>query len=253
MIFESLSNIEFMDIIIISSHLLVIGFLFITGLLFFVKSRDKAPNIKKYLIGIILFMIFYGISRLVMFVFELTSDPFIWQLTPAETDTLIANNSDFRFRYNIFWYTGTILGAIAFFIILFDLETFILQKKTHYILSGFLAIVYIFGLSLGASGAGEITIGKFLLYLSGIAPLFVPITYFFFAYKSSGITQKRALGAGAGFTVFFMGIGLNSTMGKAIFIFLLASESMGVYFSYILYGVLSIIGLIIFLKSIHYD
>ncbi|MGV9171412.1 MAG: hypothetical protein ACOC44_15360 [Promethearchaeia archaeon] len=253
MISENLANIESVDIIVIACHLTVLGALFITGLLFFGKSRDKTPNIKNYLIGITLFMLIYGVSRLVMFIFELTFDPFIWQLTPAETDQILANNPDLDLRYNIFWHVATILAAIAFFIILFDLETFILQKKTRYVLSAILAIIYILALSLGAAGAEKITIEKFLLSISGILPLFIPITYFFFAYKSSADTRKRAIGAGVGFIIYFMGIGLNSTMGKAIFIFLLSSEVVGVYVSYILYGTLAVVGLIIFLKSIHYD
>ncbi|MFO8018975.1 MAG: hypothetical protein R6U96_10090 [Promethearchaeia archaeon] len=254
MIFESLSNIEFIDVIIISCHLLVIGVLIITGILFYGKSRGKASNIKKYLKGIILFMLIYSVSRLVMFIFELTFDPFIWQLTPTETEIALTYDPNLNFRYSIFWYTGTILGAIAFFIILFDLETFILLKKTKYIPSAFLAIIYILGLSLGAVGAEQITLGKFFLSISAIFPLLIPITYFFFAYKSSGDTRRRAIGAGIGFTIFFLGIGLNSTMGKAIFIFLLSPEEIvGVYASYIMYAVLAIIGLIIFLKSIHYE
>src|SRR6056297_1325020 len=180
MLLDTLNNLELIDILVIIAHLSVILTFWAIGYLLLRKSKDKNEITKNYLIGISLFMILYGISRLLMFLFELQVDPFIWHLQPSETNQLLANNPDLSRKYDLYWYSGTAISALSMAIMLFELERHILKKKTKYGLSIFQVVTITLGLILGASSAEEVSFGKYMLYISSIPALFVPIIYLYY-------------------------------------------------------------------------
>ncbi|MHA1292716.1 MAG: hypothetical protein ACTSQJ_08635 [Promethearchaeota archaeon] len=250
MIFQDLINIETIDIIIIGCHLSVLFSLFLTGILFFVKSRNQDKIVQQYMNGIGLFMILYGIGRVFIFIFNISIEPFVWRLYPEQFTTKLEGDPNLLFRFQITWYFSMILSSIAVMILLIQLERYILEKKTKYILSFVQLALIILALTFGAIGGSEMTAGKIIVYLSSLPLLFIPLTYFYFAYKSSGITRKRAIGAGMGILIFFLGVAANTAAVKAIFIPYWGMNA--IYFSYIMFGILIPIGLTIYLKSIKY-
>jgi len=183
-----------------------------------------------------------------MFLFELQVDPFIWHLQPSETNQLLANNPDLSRKYDLYWYSGTAISALSMAIMLFELERHILKKKTKYGLSIFQVVTITLGLILGASSAEEVSFGKYMLYISSIPALFVPIIYLYYGFKTTGDSRKRAFKSAAGFMIFFLGSMVNSTLGKTISLNLFGEY--GVIINYLLYGILSSVGIVIYHKSL---
>lgn len=126
MIFERITSIDY---IFILCHLSVVGSLFTTALLFLFKSRKKDRSVQLYMYGIILFMLLYGIARLLFFIFELSVSPFPWNLSMNEANSILQNDATLYNLFIIIWYISTILSWFALFIFLFVLERYILEKK----------------------------------------------------------------------------------------------------------------------------
>jgi len=251
MILQNFSNLQPSDVIIIIFQVLAVVSLFITGVLFFLKARNKSETVKYYLWGIVTFVVCYGIVRLIMLLLELSVQPFPWQMSIEQANQLLANNPVLNERFMFVWYIQSILGAFGLFIFLFQLETYILEKKTKYLLSLSQLTFSILGLIVGATQITEITIGKIILYISFIIPAaFVPIIYFHFALITSGSTRARASGAGWGYLIFYAGIASTSQGLKEILESWLGQP--GIWLSYIMYGTLVAIGLIIFQLSVKY-
>ncbi len=243
-----MSNIEFIDVIVIICHLSVSLTLWILGGKLIKKSKGKPDITKNYILGISMFMLLYGISRIFMFYFELQSDPFIWYLLPDQTETLLNEDQSLSRIYDICWYSGTAISSFAIAILLYELEKHILQKKTKFVLTIFQIATITLGLIFGASSATEVGFGKYMLYISSIPALFIPVIFIYYAIKTAGDTQKRAALSAMGFILFFVGSALNSTLGKNISINLWGE--VGVLVNYILYGIFSSLGMIIYHKSL---
>jgi hypothetical protein len=111
-------------------------------------------------------------------------------------------------------------------------------------------ILLILALILGASSS-EVNIGKILLYLSSFTALTIPIIYFYIGIKTSGETRTRSMGAGVGFLIAFIGIIINTFLGRSIARFLLG-VFWGNIIANILYGGLVVIGLTVYYKYIKY-
>ncbi len=251
MILQNPISIDLIDIIIIICQVLVVSSLFLTGIIFFLKARNQSDSIKYYLWGIVAFMVCIGIVRLIMFIFELSVQPFPWQISIEQANQLLEENPVLNERFLFIWYIQSILGGFGLFIYLYQLETYILEKKSKYILCTSQLIFSILGLIIGAAQITEITFGKIILYISYIIPaVFVPFIYFHFARITTGSTRKRAIGAGIGYLIFYGGIASSSQGLKELL------ESFnglpGIWISYIMYGVLVTIGLIIFHLSVKY-
>jgi hypothetical protein len=156
----------------------------------------------------------------------------------------------FKFdRYDVIWRVSTAIGSIGLLIFLIGFESQILEKKTFFILSIIQGVTLTLSLILGAAG-DRVDIGKIVLYI-GLAPaLVVPFIYFGLAVKGFGAARTRALGAGFGFLLFYLGIAVNSSFGKTIFNYIWDLE--GMQFSYIIYAVLIAVGILIYMRSIRY-
>ena len=251
MLLQNLSNIQPIDVIIIICHSLVVASLFFTGIFFFLKARRQSEVTKHYLWGIVTFVFCYGIVRFIMFLFELSVDPFVWYISITEVNQILAENPVLNERFNFIWYIQSILGTFGLFIFLFQLETYILEKRTKYLLSICQLIFSILGLIIGAIQITEVTIGKIILYISYVIPAaFVPLIYFHFARITTGSTRNRALGAGIGYLIFYGGIAFSSQGLKEVLESIWGLQ--GIWFSYIMYGLLITIGLIVFLVSVKY-
>ncbi|MHA1490292.1 MAG: hypothetical protein ACTSRI_11635 [Promethearchaeota archaeon] len=253
MIFQNLSNILPMDIIIIICWLVVIISFVILSIFLIYKSKGKPKRIKYYLLVISIFFILYCVNRLIFFVHELTFEPnFVWSYTIAELNNVYESNPSLSENYSLYWRFATSVGSIGLLFFLIGLESHMLEKKSKFLLSIFQAIISTFSIMCGVSKGDELTIAKILLYIAILPALAVPFIYFYFAAKSKGAVRKRALGAGFGFLIFYIGIAINSSAGKNLFQFFYLVNINGILFSYILYGILVPVGLIIYAKSIKF-
>ena len=214
MLFQTL---QFIDIIIILCWLVVICSLAIAGLLFiFIKSKDKPKSFKSYLIAIGIFFILYSINRLIFFMHELFFDPMMWTISLEDYNNMMVPGSDKFIRYDIIWRISTAIGSIGLLIFLIQFESKILEKKSKFILSIIQGVTLILSLILGAH-ADQMTVGRYILYFGLIPALTVPLLYFYIGIKTSGDARKRAIGAGFGFLIFYIGVAANSSGGKSVF------------------------------------
>lgn len=231
------TNTDFLDTTHIITLLIVICSFLIIAILFSFKLKDKPRSAKNYIIGIILFMILYAISRTC----EL-SKIIIGLDDPYDTTLTIRT---------VLYLMSAIFGTVAVFILLVVLERYILEKKTKFIFSILTISFLILALIFNPSG-GPVNLGKFFLYLSSIPALSIPLIYFYFGYKTTGVTRKRAIEAGIGFLIAFLGIIMDSAIGTSLFSILLGNINYGLLVAYILFAICVPIGLIIYYRAIHY-
>ncbi len=250
MILRSFNNIELIDYLIIFILIEVIFIFFYLGFLFLKKAKDKQERIKIYLLCIAFFLILYGIDRIIFFLHEFLFENFVWSISPMDFSETLKNDSEKAFIYDIVWRIGTSIGSAGLLIFLLGFESKILEKKTKFIFSIIQCTTLVLSLIFGTT-ADEITIGRLILYFGLLPALAIPICYFYLGGKAKGIARKRAIGAGLGFLIFYLGVAVNSTAGKTIFYFILGGMT-GVYLSYIIYCVFVNLGLIIYMKSIQY-
>jgi len=173
----------------------------------------------------------------------------MWTIALEDYNNMMVPGSDKFIRYDIIWRISTAIGSIGLLIFLIEFESKILEKKSKFILSIIQGVTLTFSLILGAQ-ADRMTAGRYILYFGLIPALTVPLLYFYIGIKTSGDARKRAIGAGFGFLIFYIGVAANSSGGKSVFNFLAGLS--GLQFSYILYGIFISIGLIIYIKSIRY-
>ncbi len=240
-------KIELIDVIIIFCMVIVIIAMFLAGLIFYKESKGKSENYRKYLLGISLFLLLYGINRCIFFLHELFFDPFMWSM-PLDEYIYQMESTEWRFiRYDIIWRISTSIGSIGLFIFLYVFELQILEKRTHFILS----LIQLFSLAssviLGAA-SDKLTVGRIILYFGLLPALAVPFIYIYLGIKASGPTRKRAIGAGIGFLIWYVGISANSSAGKNLGFGYWGLS--GLQLMYILYAILNILGLYIYIKSI---
>jgi len=242
------------DIIIILCWLVVIGLMGFAGFHFIKISKDKSKPIRIYLICIGIFFTFYCINRIIFFLHELLFDPFMWSMTLQEYGATMNPDSPLfdliKFnRYDLLWRVSTGIGSAGLLIFLIGFESQILEKRSFFIFSIIQGATLVLSLILGASG-DQLNIGRYILYFGLLPALSVPIIYFILGIKAFGAARKRAIGAGLGFLIFYLGISANSSAGKSIFNFLWGLT--GLQLTYIIYGVFVTIGLLIYMKSIKY-
>jgi len=221
---------EIMSMINSTKFLLAIITFAVMGTLFLLKIRGKTGKIRNYLIGIVLFLFLYAVSRISEF-----------------SRTLVSGDTVFR---DVTWYLGAIFGAMALIPLLFVLEHIILEKKSKYIFTILSVAFFLLAIILDPSGSAT-SPGKIFLYLASAPALSVPFMYFYVGYKTSGDTRKRSIWAGIGFLVAFFGIIIDTALGNMIFDALLGDEIGGLATS-ILYMITLPLGMIIYYSSIKY-
>jgi len=198
----------------------------IFGILFLFKLKNKPPKIRNYLIGIVLFLFLYAISRSAELINDFIEDPGA-----------------------LLWYLGAIFGAISLLPLLFVLEFYIIEKKTKFIFTILSFVLFILAMILDPRASNSI--GKNLLYISSFPALTVPFMYFYVAYKTSGDTRKRSIGAGVGFLIAFFGIIVDTALGNLVFKALVGVEY-GNLVTAIIYMISIPTGLIVYYRSIRY-
>ena len=253
-------SIELMDWIVMVSYSIVVITFFSIGIIFIRKSKDKPNMIKKYILGIGIFFILYGISRITMFTFEWSFpivantmssgalDPgFIWNYSSDEIAAIFLTYQNINIYHDIIWRSTTGLGTIGLALLMFRLEQHILQKKAKFIFTiiEILSVIHALIVGVAESGKDEVTFVRLILYIGNAMMIVMPLIYLYLAFKTSGDTRKNALLATSGILIMFMGIIFNSSIGKSIF----AGQVM---VQYMLFGVFVLFGSIIYLRAIKY-
>lgn len=248
-ILQNLNNIRLIDVVVIACLLEIIVLFALLGIRFIYKSKDKLPRIKVFIIALGVFLLMYCANRTLFFLHELTFNPFVWSLDSNQYNQILGSNSTKARSYDIVWRISTGIGSYGLMIFLYALESKILEKKTHMIFTIFQGVTATLSIILGTS-ADNITIGRYILYFGLVPALAVPVCYFYLAKKASGGARIRAMGAGIGFLVFYIGMAINSSAGKAIFFYLMGIN--GIYISYISYCIVANIGLLLYIKCLQY-
>lgn len=250
MINQNLTSITIIDILIVLCHLTVILSFLLSGIYLFFKLKNKPKAQRDYLLGVSLFFILYGTARMIMFLFELTFEPFVWQIPVDKFNQIFRNNPELEIQHDIMWRLTTGIGGLGLVIIIYQLEKTILEMKTKYLFTIITIITIIPSLLLGVSGKDEITWVRIVLYTGNFIAVAIPLFYFYYAFKTQGETRKRALGAALGVFILFIGIVFNSSVGKTV---LNTSYGLpGLYLSYYLYALFVTIGIVIYMRSIKY-
>ena len=250
MIFQNLSNITPPDLIIMVIMVVVIIAFYFSGIFLIIKAKGKPERLRKYLFGISIFFILFGTGRVIMTLFEFFFDPFVWNIDINEFDAIFVANPDLFIIHDIVWRFTTTFGSLGLVFFIFQLENYILEKKTKFIFSILQVITVIPAVLFGTAGKDAIGPVIIILYIGNFLVIVVPFFYFYLAIKSTGITRKRAISAGIGMLIFFAGIVFNSSLGKGLF-----NNPFGIpglHFSYYLFGILVCLGLAIYLKSLQY-
>ncbi len=250
MILQNLSNIETIDYLIICCYSAVIAAFMISGIILVIRLKDKQKQIRNYLLGIALFFILYGIARIIMFLFELTFDPFVWRIDVNEFDKIFAEHPEIDARHEIVWRASTGIGTLGVVILMYQLELRILEKRTKFIFTILQIVSVIPALILGVEGKDEITVVRIILYAGNVLLLFIPLFYLYYAFKTTGETRKRAIGATMGIFILFFGVLFNSSIGKTLFNTTFGIQ--GLYITYYLFAICVVIGIVIYMKSIKY-
>ncbi len=250
MFFQNLASMELLDIIIIFCHISVIFTFMVSGIILFIKLKRKSPEIKNYLLGIGLFLFLYGFGHFFMFLYELTFDPFVWRVNINDFNAIYNTHPDLLLIYDITWRLKTAFGISGVIILFYQLEKRILIKKTKYLFTIIQAITLIPALIFGVSTKDDITIIRILIYLGNSMAIVIPFIYLYYAKKTTGDTRKRAIGAMIGMLLLFMGIIINGSIGKSLYFTLHGMD--GLYFTYYMFAFLTIVGILIYMKSIKY-
>lgn len=240
-----------MDYIIITFNLVAIGVMFGSSLFMFNKARNREGNARSYGLAIAFFFLFLGLHRIIFLIVELTfyNGP-MWNLLGHEISQIYQNNPDLATQTDINYRISSLLSMIGLAILTFELERYILDKKTKYIITILLACLQIPYFIFGDAQSFEISIIRIMFYIGTFLFLAIPLIYFYMASKTSGETKKRALAAGVGMGLAFFGIILVSTAGKLVLEALFGVN--GIHLGYIMHGIITSTGLILYLSSVKY-
>jgi hypothetical protein len=251
MLFQNLANIEFIDILMILSSILVCVTYFMGGCIFLLKTKDKSTDVRNYLLGIGLFFLLYGTDRLIFFLYELTFEPnFMWHYSNTQLQSMFQNNPELALRYDVVWRWAIGLGGLGLIILSYQIELYVMEKKTRFLITIIEIISIVIPLIFGLQQIYEVSIVRIILYTGNVLIMIIPLYYFYFAFKTVGITRKRAIGAGTGILIMFIGIFFSSSLAKSILDSALGID--GIYLAYLLFCIFTIIGTLIYSKSIHY-
>lgn len=211
----------------VNSIILVIIVLSVFIILFYLKSRGKDRTSQNYLYGIILFLVVYILSRFGEIFRIFVSSEFLW-------------------------YMENLVGIISIMLLIFIVELYVLEKKSKFILTLIQLIFLILAIIFRYFDVPfmGLTLGTWALYGSSAPALFIPAVYFFFAGKTSGETRKKALWAGIGFILFFLGIVIKTQFGEALFG--LVMVDFAAYFTHIIYVICVSVGMTIYYISIKF-
>ncbi len=234
------------DITIMISYAVVCASFLFAGVNFLLKSRGKAERIRNYLIGIGLFMLLYGVGKVIVFVFELTFETdYIWNITATEFEVLFAARPDLEIYHEFIWRLTTGIGTAGLVIFIYELEILVMEKKTKFVFTILAIVTVIPALVLGTSGKDALDWVRIVLYIGNFLVVFVPIFYLYLAFRTTGDTRKRAIGAAIGMLITFAGVIMNSSIGKS-----LTSQ---IVVTYLAFGICVLVGVIVYSKSIRFD
>lgn len=213
--------------------LVVIGSFLSLMLLFLIKRKDKSDKERIYLLGISIFFLLYAISRIADLTIILSNEYQEYEIRNIPIDIFVS-----------------ITGALALLALILSLEYAVLNKKTKFIFSIVETVFIIFALIFSPT-EGRISVGRIFIYLASAPAIIIPIIYFYIGYQTSGETKIRAIGAGIGFIIAFLGIVINTLAGKMILILVLDNLT-AEYVKTILFGILVPLGLVIYYRSVKY-
>ena len=130
MIFQIFGNLLPLDIFIIILLCASCISLYLTGFFFIFKSKNQDKIVKKYLFGIGLFFLFYGIYRTILFLFDMTFKPTpTWQITSIELEIIFQSNPELTLIYDIIWRIATAIAKSGLIFMIYVLELHIMKKK----------------------------------------------------------------------------------------------------------------------------
>ena len=185
-----------------------------------------------------------------MFSFEITFPiDFVWNISRSDFNTIFENNPDLVLFHDIIWRLTSLIGNLGLILLMYVLELHILEKKLKFIPTIIVIIGTIPAMIFGAGGQkDEISLVRLVMYVGNVFMILVPFIYFYLATKTSGRTRKRALSAGVGSFIMFVGVVLNSSIGKTIFENIAGIT--GLHLTYVLYGSFIVVGTLMYLNSV---
>lgn len=234
------------DIVIMISYIVVCISFLSAGVNFLLKARGKHQRIRNYLLGIGIFMLLYGSAKVIVFLFELTFEiDYIWNITATEFEIIFTARPDLELYHEFIWRLTTGIGTAGLVIFIYELEILVMEKKTKFVFTILAIVTVIPALVFGTSGKDALDWVRIVLYIGNILVVFVPLFYFYLAFKTTGDTRKRAIGAAVGMLLTFAGVIFNSSIGKSL--------TNQIVFTYLFFGILVFLGVIVYSKSIRFD
>ncbi|MFX0135069.1 MAG: hypothetical protein ACFFDN_15615 [Candidatus Hodarchaeota archaeon] len=224
---------DFLLQFMIATWSVAITALLYSGYIFLNKSRKTEVESQKWLfIGIGIFLILYGITRILFLCAEWARD---WG-ADLYSPNVIPFSKPGGSGYDFFWRLAALIGLVGLIIYNFVVERYLI-RKTKYVFSiigvGTLIVCVIFGpydIGLLATRTGPLIMGFSIVIL-----------YIYLIFTGEGEVRKKAIIATLGLFVFFLGVGLDSTTGQALFMNLFPARDITAFFV--------IAGLIIFHKA----
>lgn len=167
-------------IIIALTITLVIG-AFLIGLYALLASKNPEKRLgSNYLIGIAIFMIFFGVGRLIYMIHD--------YFAPDELDLLLWKIA-----------TAIVFSGLIFFI--YTIETFVYPKtKRVFSILGVIILVIVI--------VAELQIARYFIYVGNLLLIIVPfLIYLIIIKNSTGVVRKRAIIIIVGMLIFGIGQG----------------------------------------------
>ncbi|MHA1344395.1 MAG: hypothetical protein ACTSQG_10430, partial [Promethearchaeota archaeon] len=142
-------------------------------------NPDKSLS-SKYLIGISIFFVFFGIGRLIYMIHD--------YFAPDELDIIL-------------WKIATIIVFSGFIFFIYTLETFVYTKtKRIFTLIGVFIIIMVI--------ISELQLARYFIYAGNLILLIVPLMIYLILIKNAtGVVRKRALLIIIGILIFGIGQG----------------------------------------------
>ena len=239
------------DYVIITFSLIVIGVVLFSSFYLFIKARNREGDVKRYGLAIALFFLFYGLHRIMTLIFEATFyfGP-TWNLLANDLSQIYQNHPDIAVQMDIIFRISSLTSTIGLVILLFELENYILNKKTKYIITIIEICTQIPYFVAGNAQSYDISIFRIMFYIGTFLFVAIPVIYFYLAFKTSGKTRTRAISAGMGMLLAFVGQILVSTAGKIVLESLWGLN--GIHLGYILHGIITSLGMILYVSSVKY-
>jgi len=206
------SEFNVFDYLILFGYIEIIFFVVIVSILFLRNRRDKPERLKNYLIGISIFLICFAVNWALIIYRDYFMDFTVMILYPENYNEILVSDFYEITIFNTIWRIATAFVGFGLLVFIIVFELYILNKKTHFILSIIQAFFAIFSLFIGARGGDEIVELKIFLYLGYFSGFVIPIIYFILGARSTGSARRNSFGAGIGFLLLFFGIAFNSTV-----------------------------------------